>query len=178
MLSRALALGAFLALSCHVGPAAADDWKANAARMDAEAKAFDQRQYFRMEDACTAEFSYVSPNRKDRNTMRVDLKLVDGESIENGADNYTVPFNFSRVGFDCHRGAGRPNCTNGRYTFGHVPVKPGSEPAFCKMFIQAVATCQGVASFKPSKRGCQLLDWEKDFIKNGPPKKERIPSPF
>ena len=175
-----ITMGAALlaAALCLSGQVQAQDWKANAARMDAEAKAFDKRQSFTMTDACTAEYAHVSPNRKDLSRAKLNLRHVNGESVENGAGSYTVDFNFSRVNFDCHRGQGQPSCTSDRYTFGHVPVKPGSEPTFCKLFIAAVASCQGVASFTPSKRGCHLEAWEKDFIKNGPPKKERIPSPF
>lgn len=171
-------LGGAVILMAVSLPSSAQDWKANAARMDAEAKAFDPRQSFAMPDACTAEYVYVSPNRKDVSHAKLNLKLVNGDSVENGAGSYTIPFNYSNVGFDCQRGGGQPNCTTDRYSFGHVPVKPGSEPAFCKLFIAAVATCQGVAGFKPSKRGCEMLDWEKDFVRNGPPKKERTRSPF
>jgi hypothetical protein len=162
---RAVALTAILGMPAI---AVAGDWKADASRIDAEMKSFDKRQGFKMEDACTAQYVQVSPNRKDVSYRKVDLKGINGESIENGAGgSYTEQFNFSSVNFDCHRGPGTKNCTDDRYTFGILPVKPGSEPAMCKHLLSVIATCQNVASFKPSKRGCDLLQWEKDFIKGG-----------
>lgn len=159
-------------------PASAGDYKEDAAKLDALAKRFDPRQTYAMPDACTAEYDQVSPNRKQVSRVRLNLKLVNGDTVENGAGMYTEQFGFSHLSFDCHRGGGQPNCTSGNYSFDTLPMKPGTEPEACKVFLSILATCQGVAGFKPSKRGCHMLDWEKELVEKGPAPKPKRVSPF